>query len=233
MTLLAQQTIDRAVWVRRAMRVYLVTDEALCVHHSLLDVVQMAVQSGVSCVQLREKHLETGAFVERARSLRAMMHRFAPGVPLVINDRVDVACAVQADGVHVGQSDMHPQDVVRLLREMHGSVLPMVGLSVSSLEEVAVALSLVAQGVSIDYLGISPVFETQSKSDVAPSLGLDGVSRIRALTDMPLVGIGGISSLNAASVVAAGADGVAVVSAICSAEDPKCATEQLLASISV
>ena len=211
--------------IKQALRLYLVTDDALCLHHSLLDVVQLAVQSGATCVQLREKNLATGAFVEKARALQAIIRRHAPQVPLLINDRVDVALAVGADGVHVGQSDMTVADVRRLMP------LGVVGLSVESIEDVHEVEKMRAQGIQIDYLGISPVFGTATKSDIAPPLGLEGVASIRALTDVPLVGIGGIHAGNARSVIQAGADGIAVVSAICSAAHPEHAVQTLLQSI--
>ena len=210
---------------RADYRLYLVTDDALCLHHSLLDVVQLAVQSCLTCVQLRAKHLSTGAFVEKARAFQAIIQHHAPHVPLIINDRVDVALAVGADGVHVGQSDMAVADVRRLM------TLGVVGLSVESMADVREVEKMRAQGIKIDYLGISPVFGTMTKSDIAPPLGLEGVAKIRALTDLPLVGIGGIHVGNAHQVIQAGADGIAVVSAICSAERPQDAVNALLAAL--
>ena len=131
--------------IKQVLRLYLVTDDALCLHHSLLDVVQLAVQSGVTCVQLREKHLATGAFVEKARALQAIIQRHAPHVPLIINDRVDVALAVGADGVHVGQSDMAVADVRRLM------TLGVLGLSVESIDDVREVEKMRVQGIKIDY----------------------------------------------------------------------------------
>lgn len=211
--------------IKQALRLYLVTDDALYLHHSLLDMVQLAVQSGVTCVQLREKHLATGAFVEKARALQTIIQCHAPHVPLIINDRVDVALAVGADGVHVGQSDMAVADVRRLM------TVGVLGLSVESMADVLEVEKMRAQGIKIDYLGISPVFGTMTKSDIAPPLGLKGVAKMRALTDLPLVGIGGIHVGNAGQVIQAGADGIAVVSAICSAERPQDAVNALLAAL--
>ncbi len=211
--------------IKQTLRLYLVTDDALCVHHSLLDVVQLAVQSGVTCVQLREKQLSTGEFVRKARALQTIIQRYAPNVPLIINDRVDVALAVAADGVHVGQSDMALADVRRLMPTV------IIGLSVESMEDVVEVEHLRGSGLEVDYLGISPVFGTATKSDIAAPLGLDGVAQIRALTDLPLVGIGGINSSNAHQVIQAGADGIAVVSAICSAARPDEAVRALLATL--
>ena len=158
--------------VRELLRVYLVTDEALCVHHDLLDIVQMAVRAGVTCVQLREKHLSTGAFVAKARALKELLNRYAPDVPLMINDRVDVALAAQADGVHVGQEDMPLADV--------RAVMPngLIGLSAHSAQTMQAAL---AQRSLLDYVGLGPIYPTVTKSDAAAPVGLDGLAQIRAM----------------------------------------------------
>jgi len=198
------------------LRLHLVTDSSLCGARGILAVVEAAVRGGVTCVQLREKSLDTRAFVERARALKAWLAPF--GVPLLINDRVDVALACGADGVHVGQSDMAPEDVRRL---MPGGLI---GLSVESLAQLDAA-----ERAPVDYYGISPVFATRSKHDAAPALGLDGLRAIRAGTRRPLVAIGGIDAGNAAQVMAAGAGGLAVVSALCSSADPEAAARDLLA----
>jgi len=202
-----------------ALRLHLVTDSALCGARGMLAVVEAAVRGGVTCVQLREKSLDTRAFVERARALKAWL--LPLGVPLLINDRVDVALACGADGVHVGQSDMAPEDVRRL---MPGGLI---GLSVESLAQLDAA-----ERAPVDYYGISPVFATRSKHDAAPALGLDGLRAIRAGTRRPLVAIGGIDAGNAAQVMAAGADGLAVVSALCSSADPEATARDLRAHMS-
>lgn len=202
-----------------ALRLHLVTDSALCGARGMLAVVEAAVRGGVTCVQLREKSLDTRAFVERARALKAWL--LPLGVPLLINDRVDVALACGADGVHVGQSDMAPEDVRRL---MPGGLI---GLSVESLAQLDAA-----ERAPVDYYGISPVLATRSKHDAAPALGLDGLRAIRAGTRRPLVAIGGIDAGNAAQVMAAGADGLAVVSALCSSADPEATARDLRAYMS-
>jgi thiamine-phosphate pyrophosphorylase len=141
-------------------------------------------------------------------------------VPLIINDRVDVALACGADGVHVGQNDMSPEDVRRFMPQ------GLVGLSVESLAQLAAA-----EREPVDYYGVSPVFATATKHDAARALGLEGLRSIRARTTRPLVAIGGIHVGNAAAVMAAGADGLAVVSAVCAAEDPTSAARALLEKI--
>jgi thiamine-phosphate pyrophosphorylase len=194
---------------------YLVTDRGLCGQKSLEDVVYMALQGGVACVQLREKDISTRAFVEEARKIKALMAPFK--APLIINDRIDVALAAEADGVHIGQEDM-PYDIARKLMGPRA----IIGLSVETWEDVEMA-----QNLDVDYLGVSPVFETPTKTDTKGTWGLEGLARIRSFSRHPLVGIGGLNASNAADAVKAGADGVAVVSAICSAPDPLAAAREL------
>ena len=195
---------------------YLVTDRAACKGRDLLDVVGAAVRAGAGLVQLREKRCETREFVELARALKALLDPFR--VPLVINDRLDVALAVDAAGVHVGQKDM-PAAEARALLGPHR----LLGLSVNSLEEAAAA-----QGLDLDYLGVGPIFPTATKADAGPVFGLEKLAELRRRTGLPLVGIGGIGPDNALDVARSGADGLAVVSAVCSAPDPGAACAALL-----
>ncbi len=197
------------------MELHLVTDRGLTLGRSLLDIVRAAVAGGVSVVQLREKDCSTREFVELGRAVAAELEPLR--VPLIVNDRVDVALAVGAAGVHLGQSDMP----YRVARELLGG-RAIIGLSVESVEQ-----AQEAEPLDVDYLGLSPVFSTSTKTDLAEPLGLDGVSRIRAVSRHRLVAIGGIGTENAAAVMAAGANGLAVVSAICSAADPKQAALRL------
>lgn len=194
---------------------YLVTDRPLSQGRSTREIVEAAVAGGVSCVQLREKHCGTREFIEQAQSIKSLLRE--RNIPLIINDRIDVALAVEADGVHLGQQDM-PIDLAREISS--GSLL--IGISAESIED-----ALKAEQDGADYIGISPVFSTPTKTDTGPPLGLDGVSNIRELVSIPLVGIGGINHENGAAVIAAGADGIAVVSAIVSAADPAAAAKQL------
>ncbi|OYV40987.1 MAG: thiamine-phosphate diphosphorylase [Thiomonas sp. 20-64-5] len=201
-------------WPLAALRLHLVTDAALCGPRGMEAVVAAAVRGGATCVQLREKHLDTRLFVERARALKALL---APlGVPLIINDRLDIALAVGADGMHVGQSDMPPGEVRCFLPHA------LIGLSVENAAQVHAAANC-----PVDYLGVSPVFATPSKTDTASALGLEGLRALRALTRRPLIAIGGIDLDNAAQVMAAGADGLAVVRALCAAPDPAAAAQAL------
>ena len=201
----------------QCLRLYLVTDDRSLKGRPITEVVLQAVQGGVGCVQLREKDMDTRDFYARAMALLQVL---APlNVPLVINDRIDLALACGAQGVHLGQSDM-PPDVARRL-------LPpevFIGWSVETLDHVWRSASL-----PVDYLGVSPVFETPTKTDTPPPWGLDGLGRVRAATSLPLVAIGGVHTGNAAAVLGAGADGLAIVSAICSAPDPRSAAKHLKA----
>ncbi len=194
---------------------YLVTDRRLSLGRSTVEVVAAAVSGGVTCVQLREKHCSTREFLEEARRVRELL--VGTGVPLIINDRLDVALAVAADGVHLGQNDMHLSDARRLVGERL-----VIGISA---ESVADAIRAEAEGA--DYIGVSPVFTTPTKMDTAPPLGLEGLREIRRAVSLPLVAIGSIRHDNAAEVLRAGADGLAVVSAIVSAPCPRTAAAAL------
>ena len=202
----------------RIAGLHLVTDSALCGERGVLAVVEAAVRGGARVVQLREKTLATRAFVERARALKALLQPM--GVPLIVNDRLDVALACGADGVHVGQEDLSPRDMRRWLPQ------GLIGLSIERLEQLDAA-----ERLPVDYYGASPVFATATKADAAPALGLDGLRALRARTARPLVAIGGIGEHNAAAVMAAGADALAVVSALCAAPDPEAAARRLCAAM--
>ena len=194
---------------------YLVTDRRLSLGRSTVEVVAAAVSGGVTCVQLREKHCSTREFLEEARRVRELLA--GTGVPLIINDRLDVALAVAADGVHLGQNDLPVADARRLVGERL-----VIGVSA---ESVADAIRAEAEGA--DYIGVSPVFTTPTKMDTAPPLGLEGLREIRRAVRLPLVAIGSIRHDNAAEVLRAGADGLAVVSAIVSAPCPRTAAAAL------
>ncbi|WP_027185278.1 thiamine phosphate synthase [Desulfovibrio inopinatus] len=195
--------------------VYLVTDRPCCLGRDVLDVVRQAVAGGAGVVQLREKSCDTRTFVELARAIKSVCSK--AGALFVINDRLDVALAVDADGVHVGQDDMP----VSVVREWIGPS-KIVGLSVNTIEQ-----AIEATGLGVDYLGVGPVFPTVTKADAKTPLGPEGLADMRTRVDLPLVGIGGITVANAAEVIRAGAVGVAVVSAICSASSPAQASAQL------
>jgi thiamine-phosphate pyrophosphorylase len=198
----------------------LVTDEALAGTRGVEAVVRAAVAGGVTMVQVREKRGDARAFLDHTRALGTWLRTL--GVPLIVNDRVDIALAAGADGVHVGQGDLPCIDVRRLVGPHR-----LVGVSVGSVDE-----ARQAERDGADYLGVSPIFATPTKPDAPPPVGLQGLRAIRAAVRLPLVAIGGIHAGNAAQILAAGADGIAVVSAIMSAPDPTAAARELLASLS-
>ncbi len=187
---------------------YLVTDRKLAGARGLAGIVREAIAGGVTLVQLREKSSPHTTFVNEARALAEVCH--AQDVPLIINDDIDVALEAGADGVHLGQSDASPEEArARLGPEA------IIGLSVENATQARTA------ALDIAYLAASPVFATPTKTDTARPLGLDGLRTLRRCCDKPLVAIGGIDLSNALTVLQAGADGIAVVSAIMAAADPR------------
>ncbi|MFI3286094.1 MAG: thiamine phosphate synthase [Rikenellaceae bacterium] len=198
------------------LSLYLVTDSTLAGRRSLEEIVREAVAGGVTIVQLREKELPTGEFIERARRLKSLLAPYS--VPLIINDRVDVALAADADGVHIGQSDMSYKDARAILGKDK-----IIGLSVESLEEVEQA-----NRVDVDYIGISPLHSTPTKTDTAQPFGIEGCTKAVDLSIHPSVAIGGINISNVAQTMACGVDGVAVVSAIICADNPRESSDELL-----
>lgn len=197
------------------LSLYLVTDRSLSLGRSIIEVVGKAVAGGVTMVQLREKDCSTKEFIDLAIAIKRIT---APKrIPLIINDRVDVALAAEADGVHVGQSDMSCQ----LVRKLMGKDA-IIGLSIENDEQARECADW-----DIDYIGISPVFATPTKTDTAPALGLEGIRRIREICPHRIVGIGGINQTNLEPVINAGSEGIALVSAICSAPDIRLASQQL------
>jgi thiamine-phosphate pyrophosphorylase len=181
-------------------RIYPLTDVGLSgLSHA--EQVELLSRGGATLIQLREKHMPAREFYEQAKNA------VRPGVQLIINDRVDLALAVGAHGVHLGQDDMPPDAARKLLGPN-----AVIGYSTHNIEQAIAATKL-----PIDYLAIGPIFATTTKGDTAPVLGLDGLRAVRhAIGAFPLVAIGGITHANARDVIAAGADSVAVISALLS-----------------
>lgn len=196
------------------LKVYLVTDRGLSLGRPIEDVVEQAIRGGVGVVQLREKECPSLEFYEHALKLKKMLS--GSGVPLIINDRLDIALAVDADGLHIGQSDL-PYPVARRLFGKD----KIIGLSTDNYEEL-----VAANAYDVDYVAFQ-AFATTTKLDAAEGLGVEGLRKAASLTRHPLVAIGGIHLSNAESVAASGVDGIAVVSEIMSAENPKEAAENL------
>jgi thiamine-phosphate pyrophosphorylase len=206
------------------LRLYAILDPERAGGCELADLARRVAEGGATLVQLRDKTSETRAMVAAARAIKAALAPFA--IPLVVNDRVDVAFAAQADGVHVGPDDMTAEDARRLLGPD-----AIIGLSVKSIEA-----AQAAPVGSIDYAGVGGVYVTLSKEQKSAPIGTDGLARIaetlrRRAPNLPIAGIAGIDATNAAAVVAAGADGVAVISALTLARDPAAASRTLRAIV--
>ncbi|ASI94379.1 thiamine phosphate synthase [Vibrio rotiferianus] len=202
-----------------AYRLYLVTDDQQDLA-TLKRIVRKAVEGGVTMVQAREKHGDVRAFIERAQAIKDVLKD--TDVPLIINDRVDVALAVDADGVHLGQSDMP----ATIARELIGPN-KILGLSIENEQQLAEADSL-----PIDYIGLSAIFATPTKTNTKKHWGIDGLKMALEATSLPIVAIGGINESNIPQLSITGVHGLALVSAICHAEDPKAASEYLLGLMS-
>lgn len=199
---------NRAGDVRRALdlRVYVITDRGFR-GRSHEEVARAALAGGATFLQLRDKRATARELVVWARRLRELARE--AGVPLVVNDRVDVALAAEADGVHVGEDDLPVPDARRLMGPRG-----VVGASAGTVEE-----AVRAERDGADYLGVGPVFPTATKADAGEAIGLEGLRRVVRAVRIPVVAIGGITADNAAEVVRAGAAGVAVVSAVAGADD--------------
>lgn len=195
------------------LSVYLVTDQRSSRHsaggRSLLDTVRAALRGGVTAVQLRDKAMTIRELLELGRALRELTRE--AGVSFIVNDRVDLALALDADGVHVGQDDL-PADIARRL------IGPARILGVSA---ASVAEARQAEAAGADYLGVGDVFGTLSKPDAGEPIGLKRLSEIARSVSLPVVGIGGVTLENASAVAEAGAAGVAVISVVMGAPDPE------------
>jgi thiamine-phosphate pyrophosphorylase len=199
---------------------YLVTDPELARGRALTEVVAAAIWGGVTLVQLRDKHAGGRALLETARALKAVLDPL--GVPLIVNDRADVAHAAGAAGCHVGQSDL-PAAAARAIIGPDA----ILGLSLDAVEQAAAI-----DPQLVDYVAFGPFAATATKPDAGAPMGAEGLSAVRQQTPtLPLVAIGGIDAGNVAAAVRAGADGVAVVSAIMAAADPAAASRELRAAI--
>ncbi len=191
---------------KETMLLYAVTDRSWVGKQTLYEQVESALKGGVTCVQLREKKLDQTAFLEEAVEMKKLCSKY--GVPLIINDNVDVALKCGADGVHVGQSDMAAGNV----RKAVGDKM-IVGVSAQTVEQ-----ALAAQAAGADYLGVGAVFPTSTKSD-AREVSRQTLKDICAAVDIPVTAIGGINKGNISALSGTGIDGVALVSAVFAAEN--------------
>jgi thiamine-phosphate pyrophosphorylase len=199
--------------------VYVLTDRRAAGDRSLVDVIRAAVRGGATAVQLRDKGASTREVVELARALLAVTR--PAGVPLIVNDRADVALAIDADGVHVGQDDL-PAPLARAVLGPDR----ILGVSAGTVDE-----ARQAEREGADYLGVGDVYGTPSKADAGTPIGLSGLAEIARVVSIPVVAIGGIALDNAAATVRAGASGVAVISAVVGAPDPEAAARRLLRAV--
>lgn len=198
---------------------YIITDERLSRGRSHQEVAREAIAGGARIIQFRDEEMSARKLIQVGQRLRELTQE--AGVLYIVNDRVDVALAVEADGVHLGQEDMP----IKLARRLMGEG-KIIGVSATNLAE---ALEAEAEGA--DYLGVGPIFATGTKPDAAPPVGLEGLAEVAKRVSIPVVAIGGINRDNVKEVMAAGADGIAVISAVVAAEDIRQATSELLAKI--
>jgi thiamine-phosphate pyrophosphorylase len=195
---------------------YLITDRRIAGERSIVEIVQAAVRGGATVIQLREKNAATNEMIELGRQLHTVTQK--AGIPLIINDRLDVALAVNAEGVHVGPPDDMPAAVARRL------LGPDRILGVSA-ESPDIARQAAKDGA--DYIGVGDIYGTRSKSNAGHPIGLDGLKAVVDASPIPVVGIGGIHLANAGAVIETGANGVALISAIVGVNDPETAARDL------
>lgn len=200
------------------LSVYLIADEALCRRRGLMATIDAAVEGGATIVQVRAPELTGKQLYDEVRAI--VRHLAKTNVPVIVNDRVDVAVAAGAQGVHVGQSDLPPAAV----RAVAGGEM-ILGLSARTPAHLA-DLAQLPPG-TVDYIGTGPAFATTTKPDTPPPVGPRGIRKIVATSPLPVVGIGGIDLDNAAQIYDTGVAGVAVASAICSAGNPMSAARAL------
>jgi len=186
---------------------YVITGEEFSKGRSTAQVVEQALKGGAQVIQLREKKYSTAKLIELGKQLRKLTLEYQ--ATFIVNDRVDVALAVDADGVHLGQDDMPLADARKLL-----GTKKIIGISVDNLVE-----AKKAEKTGADYIGVGPIFPTNSKDDAAAPLGLDTLKDIAQNITIPIVAIGGINTTNVSQVIKAGADAISVISAIVSAAD--------------
>ncbi|MBO0779721.1 MAG: thiamine phosphate synthase [Ktedonobacteraceae bacterium] len=201
------------------MRLHVLTSREWSRGRDMLTVARAALDGGATVIQLRDKNASTRQLIEEGLSLRALTHE--RGALLIVNDRLDVALAIDADGAHVGQDDM-PGDLARRLLGPQR----ILGISAGNIDE---ARSALASGA--DYLGVGPIFATRGKADAGEPTGTTLLTRLAEICNIPLVAIGGITAANAAAIIQAGATGVAVITAVVYAEDITAATHSLYNAI--
>lgn len=197
----------------------LVADAGVIEERDICSAISESVEEGVTLIQLRAKTLKTREFLDMSLKVTEILKTI--NIPLIINDRVDIALACEADGVHLGQHDL-PISIARKILGRN----KLIGISVNTAKEADEA-----QKQGADYLGVGPIFFTHTKKDLSPLLGLKGFQDIRKRVNIPILAIGGINAKNARQLFEAGADGIAVVTAILAAENIRQATKELIEAI--
>ncbi len=201
--------------MKKIGRLHVLTDTVLQSRFSHIELARMAIKGGADTIQFRQKAGDTREMIEIVRQLKQLC--LDSGVTLVVNDRVDVAIAAEADGVHLGQNDFPIAMARKLLGESR-----VIGGSAATLEE---AQKCLAEGV--DYIGFGPVYPTASKADASPVTGIKLLKQTVEAIPFPIIAIGGLSANNTPEVIRAGAQGIAVISAVCCQENPEQATRVL------
>lgn len=196
-------------------QLYLVVGEKDCKHFPIEQLVELAIQGGVDIVQLREKDKNFKDFVQTALKVKKITDKY--GIPLIINDHVKVAIEVDVAGIHVGQNDIEPSILKNVLKKHQ-----IIGYSVEDLDDLSST-----ELKYVDYIAASPIFDTPTKTDTKKAWGIDGLKQIQSTSSLPLVAIGGMNASNISDITKAGANCIAVVSAITHSEDPKGAAQTL------
>jgi thiamine-phosphate pyrophosphorylase len=196
-------------------KLHIITDTTLQTQFNHEELARLAIAGGADTIQFRQKSGSTRQMIETARRIKTICRD--SGVPLIVNDRLDVAIASEADGVHLGQNDFP----IPLARKILGPDI-LIGGSAATLEEADICLE---EGA--DYIGFGPVFPTSSKDDAGPVSGIDILERVAGTIPLPIIAIGGIDAENTGEAIRAGAKGIAVISAVCCQEDPEAATKRL------
>jgi len=216
---MSRAKIDWRARLTESLRLYVLTDRGLSRGRSEREVVEAAIAGGATAIQLRWKSGSMREALQIGRDLKAMCAQ--SDILFVVNDRIDLALALDADCVHLGDEDLPLSDARRIVGERM-----LIGYSPPTLEE-----ALDAERLGADYLGVGPVYGTSSKSDAGEAIGVERIAAVARAVSIPIVGIGGITAANAAPVVQAGASGVAVISSVVAADDVEAAACELRAAV--
>jgi len=205
----------RRLLMKHIGRLHILTDTQLQKRFSHSELTEMAIAGGADTIQFRQKHGSTRELIDTAMEMKELCAR--AGMTFIVNDRIDIAIACDADGVHLGQDDFP----IPLARKLLGDE-KIIGGSAGNVEE---ALKCMAEGA--DYIGFGPVFPTQSKDDAGPATGIEAMRNLLRVVSLPVIAIGGVDPGNVAAIIDAGAHGIAVISAVCCSEDPEAAARIL------